>query len=68
MPSRVEEKIMWLNGQILARHDWLATHGTRAKPWPEHDMDVKRRGLEMMTDIRDDYQLSLDRANQKAAS
>ena len=68
MPSRVDEKITWLNGQILARNDWLATHGTKKQPWSEADLEAKKYGLEMMTDIRDDYQISLERANQKAAS
>ena len=61
MPDRVEEKVSWLNSQIRSRRDWLATHGTRKRPWPESDMEAKRHGLVMMMDIRDDYQESLDR-------
>lgn len=61
MPSRVSEKIDWLNGQIIARQEWLRTHGTKQRPWPEADIDSKRAGLEIMTEIRDDYQKSLDR-------
>jgi hypothetical protein len=62
VPNNVSEKIDWLNGQIDSRATWLRTHGTKAKPWPEGDIDSKQRGLEMMQDIRDDYQKSLDRA------
>ena len=64
MPLRIEEKIVFLDGQIMARENWLDTHGGKVK-WPEYDLDLKRRGLEMLIDIRDDYQKSLDRSKAK---
>lgn len=66
MPSRVEEKISWLERQILSRRDWLSTHGTKKAPWPEHDIASKEYGLEMMIDIREDYQKSLEKARSAA--
>lgn len=61
MPQNVVEKIEWLNGAIWSRETWLRDHSNNGK-WPAHDIDDKRRGLEIMNDIRDDYQKSLDRA------
>lgn len=66
MPERVEDKITWLNGQIISRREWLSTHGTKKKPWSEQDLEAKRYGLGMLTDIREDYQKSLERAQQRA--
>lgn len=67
MPSHVEAKIDWLNGQIRSRRTWLSTHGHGTKkPWPDHDIEAKMHGLEMMEDIRDDYQKSLERARAQA--
>lgn len=65
MPGNVVAKIEWLNGAIWSRETWLRDHGVGGK-WPEHDLETKRRGLEIMTDIRDDYQKSLDRAKAAA--
>lgn len=65
MPGRVTEKIDWLNGAIWSRETWLSDHGSTGK-WPSHDVEAKRYGLEIMTDIRDDYQKSLDRAKAAA--
>lgn len=65
MPQRVEEKIDWLNGAIWSRETWLRDHGSTGK-WPLHDVDAKRHGLEIMTDIRDDYAKSLEAAKRRA--
>lgn len=65
MPANVEAKIDWLNGAIWSRETWLRDHG-HSDRWPSHDVDAKRYGLEIMTDIRDDYQKSLDRAKAAA--
>lgn len=64
MPQRVTEKIDWLNGAIWSRETWLRDHASTGK-WPEHDIADKRRGLEIMTDIKSDYERSLEAAKQR---
>lgn len=67
MPSNVVQKIEWLTGQISMRRTWLATHGTSKRPWPETDRDMKQYGLDMMLDIKRDYELSLERSKASNA-
>lgn len=65
MPANVQAKIDWLTGAIWSRETWLRDHG-HADKWPAHDVEAKRYGLEIMEDIRDDYQKSLDRVKAAA--
>lgn len=65
MPTNMTAKIEWLNGAIWSRETWLRDHANTGK-WPSHDVDDKRRGLAIMTEMRDDYQKSIDRSKAAA--
>ena len=58
---RYDEIVEWLDGQIIARHEWLDTHGTNVRRWPQHDIDSKRRGLAMMQAMRGHFARLVDR-------
>lgn len=62
MPANVEGKIEFLTGQIWSRETWLRDH---AGKFPEHVVDTKRHGLEMLTDIKNDYERSLEAAKRR---
>ncbi len=64
MPARCEEKVSWLEGQIWSREQWLETHGSTGK-WPSTDIESKRYGLGIMTDIKNDYERSLEAAKRR---
>lgn len=43
----------WLEGQIRSRIDWLETHGGNSrKRWPDHDIEAKKYGLNVMYALR----------------
>lgn len=63
MPSNVTAKIDWLNGAIWSRETWLDDHGSK---WPASDVETKRHGLEIMREIRDDYERSVEAAKRRA--
>lgn len=56
MPARVPEKIAFLNGEITGLQARIGGEGNA----------VQRHKMEMLTDIRDDYTASVERAKQRA--
>ncbi|TAA49160.1 hypothetical protein [Shinella sp. JR1-6] len=41
---------------------WLSSHGHGSKsPWPQHEIDIKQRRLDVMKVVRDDYAAAIDR-------
>jgi hypothetical protein len=43
--------VEWLDGQIIARLDWLETHSGKAR-WSEQDIAAKREGLANLRMLR----------------
>lgn len=69
MPSKMTEKVEFLEGEIVSVRGWLATFGKGSKKErPQHDIDVKTRKLEFLKEIRDDYALSIERARERGAA
>jgi hypothetical protein len=58
MPNRVIEKIEALDRMIWSKETWLSGHGHKR---PGHEVEIQRNNLEILEDIRGDYQKSLDR-------
>lgn len=56
MPLRVPEKVQFLNGEIVSLRSRIGATGNA----------VQMEKMRFLTDIRDDYQASLDRAKQQA--
>lgn len=56
MPARVPEKIEFLNAEITGLQARIGVNGN----------SVQRHKMEMLTDIRDDYTASIERAKQRA--
>lgn len=65
MPSNVESKIEALDRMIWSKQTWLDTHGSKRTA---HEVETQRANLDMLTDIRTDYALSLARAKERASS
>ncbi|MDR9813089.1 hypothetical protein [Rhizobium hidalgonense] len=40
---------------------WLATFGEGAKKRPQHEIDLKQRRLDVLKEIRDDYENAIER-------
>lgn len=41
---------------------WLADHGHGGKnPWPQDQIDIKTRRLDVMKEVRDDYAAAIER-------
>jgi hypothetical protein len=59
MPSNVAAKIDALDRMIWSKETWLSDHGEKR---PAHEVEIQRENLEILEDIRSDYQKSLDRA------
>lgn len=59
MPTRVPEKIDALDRMIWSKETWISDHGEKR---PAHEVEIQRANLEILEDIRSDYQKSLDRA------
>jgi len=55
MPARVPEKVQFLNAEIAGLRSRINGEGN----------SVQRNKLFMLQDIRDDYQQSLERAQQR---
>lgn len=56
MPLRVPEKVQFLNSEIVSLRSRIGATGNA----------VQMEKMRFLTDIRDDYQASLDRAKQQA--
>jgi hypothetical protein len=63
MPLNVAGKIEALDRMIWSKETWLSGHGEKR---PAHEVEIQRANLEMLQDIRRDYQKSLDRAKAES--
>jgi hypothetical protein len=64
-----EEKRDEIEKIINNTRTWLASHGHGSKnPWPQHEIDIKQRRLEVMKEIRQDIEIAIERANQRGAA
>lgn len=61
-----QDKLDFITGQIYSRETWLKDHGHKREKFPEHEIERKRRELELMHAIRDDYARAVER-KEKAA-
>lgn len=60
----MDAKISWLKGAIWSRETWLED---QAKKFPAHLVEERKRGLEIMSEILRDYELSVERAREREA-
>lgn len=58
----LEEKKVEVQKIIDNVRGWLSTHGHRSKePWPQHEIDIKTRRMDVMKEIRDDLTKAIER-------
>ena len=57
-----EEKMEEVQKVIEMTRGWLASHGTGSKtPRPQTEIDIKQRRLDVMKEVRKDYEAAIDR-------
>lgn len=57
-----EDKLAEVEKVINNVRGWMSSHGLGSKsPWPQHEIDIKQRRLDVMKAIRDDYANAIER-------
>lgn len=63
----LEEKREEVEKIISNVRGWLSSHGPGSKaPWPQHEIDIKTRRLEVMKAVRDDLSAAIERKRSAA--
>lgn len=46
---------------------WMSSHGPGSKsPWPQHEIDIKQRRLDVLKAVRDDLTAAIERKRSAA--
>jgi len=61
MKFSLQDKQDEIDTIIFNTRAWLASFGDGPKKRPQHEIDVKQRRLDVLKEVRDDYEIAIER-------
>lgn len=66
MPYSLDDKLEEVDKIINNVRVWLATHGKGGKKqWPDHEIEIKERRLDVMKAVKLDLETAIDRKRER---